>query len=254
MERKNKHRQKVMSERLMWRFAAIGLFVFQTACLTAFFWFRVEPEWVLHALTGVYVISTIGLCYLVFFDPMNFWIYAVLFLMYAAAGMLMGEILLPLFLFALSWGFLYKKRFFTSRKRVKVFFLIGLFVVCLCSQYRFGGIHLICSIINFLAVTSLVLLIFFVQQPIIRKFVSRRDEAILRLSKAQFSERDVCILQQVLGGEKYEAIAASHGIAVSTLKNILTGLYKKTGVNDRTGFLLTYANYEIMAEDSEGML
>ncbi|MDR1747749.1 MAG: hypothetical protein LBR47_01670 [Spirochaetaceae bacterium] len=51
-------------------------------------------------------------------------------------------------------------------------------------------------------------------------------------------------------GEKYEAIAASHGIAVSTLKNNLTALYKKAGVGDRTGFLLAYANYSILMDAS----
>ncbi len=157
--------------------------------------------------------------------------------------MFRGAVILPLFLFALSWGFLFKKKFFVRRKQVKIFVLTALFVVCLCSQYRFGAVHLISAIIQFLAVILLVSLGYFTLQP---RFKSYGEESVLRLSAAHFSERDVCVLQQVLRGEKYEAIAASHGIAMSTLKNNLMALYKKAGVSDRTGFLLAYANYSII--------
>jgi DNA-binding CsgD family transcriptional regulator len=185
--------------------------------------------------------------YLAMFDPMNFRIYAALCFLYGALGLLTNENITAFVLYLLSCLFLYRDGFLRKRTKIKAVTVILIFIGCFCVQiFRFGFRQFLVNFLMVVAVLFICLLGFFLFFPEIKGVMENRKRSVLSLSAEQFSERDILILRQILTGEKYDAIAAEHGIALSTLKNNLAGLYKKLGVNDRTAFLLAYANHEIV--------
>jgi DNA-binding CsgD family transcriptional regulator len=78
-----------------------------------------------------------------------------------------------------------------------------------------------------------------------------REQPVVHLPRDTFTRRDVDMLNRVLGAEKYEAIAAEYGLAVSTLKNRMRLLFTRIGVQDRTAFLSVYARYSLALEDDD---
>ena len=53
-------------------------------------------------------------------------------------------------------------------------------------------------------------------------------------SRNRLSERDITFLRLLAGGRSNKEIAAAIGLAESTVKNQLAGLFERIGVNDRT--------------------
>jgi DNA-binding NarL/FixJ family response regulator len=65
----------------------------------------------------------------------------------------------------------------------------------------------------------------------------------------RLSERDVALLRLLAGGCSNKEIATSLGLAESTVKNQLAGLFGRLGVNDRTqAALYAYANGILMPD------
>lgn len=65
----------------------------------------------------------------------------------------------------------------------------------------------------------------------------------------RLSERDVSLLQLLAGGRSNKEIAAALGIAESTVKNQLGGLFDRLGVNDRTQAALYAFSHGILPPD-----
>lgn len=203
----------------------------------------------------VLIVNGIAICvylYLVLFNPMNFRIYAALHFFYGTMELLTNGNIPAFIMYLLSCLFLYRDGFFQKQAKRKIMIVVLVFMGCFCIQiYRFGLRQFFVNFLMVFAVLIIFLLGIYLFWPEIQGLRGNRKKAVLCLSADQFSERDVLILRQILRGEKYESIAAEHGIAVSTLKNNLALLYKKLNLTDRTAFLLAYANHEIRFNSAE---
>jgi DNA-binding CsgD family transcriptional regulator len=131
---------------------------------------------------------------------------------------------------------------FSSRTST-ILFLPSEILINIFAVLSFLYLLLVILLLAFLTVTSFL--------PELQKFRKNRSPEQLRLSAKEFSPRDVRMLNRVLRGEKYEAIAREYGLAVSTFKNKIRLLYKKLKVQDRISFLANYAHYSLVLEEDQ---
>ena len=107
------------------------------------------------------------------------------------------------------------------------------------------------AILDILYCAMFFTLLFFLLRPYYAVFKKTpSNKRILDLTKLGLKPRDIDFIKKVLNNEKYESIAAQHGISVSSVKQRLSSIYKKLGVSCRVTFLVKYSNALII--DGEG--
>jgi DNA-binding CsgD family transcriptional regulator len=199
------------------------------------------------ALMIMNILGVLVFLYLFIFSPSNYYIYGVFCLIYSLAILAAGGNVIGFLLFLLACAFANKCNFFDKRGKGKWFILISLLLLAIGTQFRFGFDYIFLSlayIIVTLLLLSLAVLLFLPEIERLRG----RDPQVFRLPPADFIRRDLLWLQRIQAGEKYEAIAADHGIALSTLKNRVRILFEKLGVQDRTMFLAAYAHVSLVLD------
>jgi DNA-binding NarL/FixJ family response regulator len=147
-------------------------------------------------------------------------------------------------MYLLGGAFAYKQGFFRTYTRLKTavttIFLLG----ALALQIRYGFAMFLQTLLTYTLlalILTLALLLFF---PEIKTLREKRT-MVLALPAALFSERDVKLLERVLSGIKYDAIAREEGIALVTFKKYIHNLFYRIGVSDRTNFLARYSHHTI---------
>jgi DNA-binding CsgD family transcriptional regulator len=170
---------------------------------------------------------------------------------YGLGNLIAGETILGFLAMPLFYGFAQRGGFFKTRGKVKIIVMVLFFLASLATQRRFGAGFLwqsCAGIVKALFLCSLLLLSFL---PEALKHLDRGESPVVRLSPDKFTRRDVNMLNRVLEGEKYAAIAAEYGLAESTLKNRLRLLFGKIGVADRVGLLVSHARHILALEGDE---
>jgi DNA-binding NarL/FixJ family response regulator len=77
----------------------------------------------------------------------------------------------------------------------------------------------------------------------------RLNELAGRQSGGRLSERDTALLRRLAAGNSNKEIATSLGLAESTVKNQLGGLFDRLGVNDRTQAALYAYSHGLLTPD-----
>jgi DNA-binding NarL/FixJ family response regulator len=78
----------------------------------------------------------------------------------------------------------------------------------------------------------------------------RLNELAGRQTGGRLSERDTTLLRLLASGYSNKEIAASLGLAESTVKNQLGGLFDRLGVSDRTQAALYAFSHGLLAPDA----
>ncbi|WP_010253125.1 helix-turn-helix transcriptional regulator [Treponema primitia] len=170
---------------------------------------------------------------------------------YELCNLIAGDSVIGFLTVPIFYAFAQRSGFFKTRGRAKRFAMVLLFLAALASQYRFGISFLCKSFISIIATVILCVVGFLLFLPELQKNLGAEHTPVIRLSPKKFTRRDVDMLNKVLEGEKYTAIAAEYGLAESTLKNRLRILFNKIGVSDRISFLSGYARYILALEEEE---
>jgi DNA-binding CsgD family transcriptional regulator len=193
------------------------------------------------------ILGVLVFLYLFIFSPSNYYIYGSFCLVYALTVLTAGGSVIGFLLFLLACAFANKCDFFEKRGKYKWFILISLLLLAIGSQSRFGFEYIFLSLAYIIVMLLLFALAFLLFLPEIERFRSQ-EPPVFRLPPADFTRRDLLWLQKIQSGEKYEAIAADHGIALSTFKNRVRILFERLGVQDRTMFLAAYAHVSLVLD------
>jgi DNA-binding CsgD family transcriptional regulator len=170
---------------------------------------------------------------------------------YGLGCVIAGETILGFLTMPLFYVFAQRSGFFKTRGKAKVLAMGLLFLTALATQSRFGPGFLRQSYVGIVKALFLCLLMFLSFLPGMLKRPDREKAPVIMLSPEQFTRRDVKVLNRVLEGEKYAAIAAEYGLAESTLKNRMRMLFGKIGVPDRIGFLVSHSRHVLALEGDE---
>ena len=157
-------------------------------------------------------------------------------------------------MFFLGITVLYVRGFFLTEKRKKCIALGLLYIVMIFSGIHFGFTIFLDSLINKIAYTLVLSIIFFLLVACNYKIESSVDKLtkILNLSiYPELVQNDVSLLQKVLENKQYKVIALETSKAEGTVRNRLNKIYDVLGVMDRMGFISTYMGYEIVFEEEE---
>jgi len=188
---------------------------------------------------------------LMFFFPYRFYIHAVFCLSWSLLRIIDGSTIYAFLLYLLGFIFLYRQGFFKNGGRIKL--VIGglLLVTAFLTQLHFGYIMVLLRFVWLIISVILGGIAIVVLNPEILEIRMKKRGMVLRLSPDKFTKEDVEILTKILAGEKYESIAIDEKKSMSTFKRYIQDLYHRLQVNDRTGFLTTYANYQIVLEQDD---
>jgi DNA-binding CsgD family transcriptional regulator len=170
---------------------------------------------------------------------------------YGLGCVIAGETVLGFLTMPLFFVFAQRSGFFKARGKAKMFAMGLLFLTALATQSRFGPGFLRKSGAGIVKALFLCLLMFLSFLPGMLKRPDREGAPVIMLPPEQFTRRDVNMLNKVLEGEKYAAIAAEYGLAESTLKNRLRLLFGKIGVPDRVGLLVSHSRHVLALEGDE---
>jgi DNA-binding CsgD family transcriptional regulator len=193
------------------------------------------------------ILGVLVFLYLFIFSPSKYYIYGVFGLIYSLTILAAGGSGNGFLVFLLACAFANKCDFFDKGGKGKWLILISLLLLAIGTQFRFGFDYIFLSLAYILVTLLLLSLAFLLFLPEIERFRGQ-DPLVFRLSPKDFTRRDLLWLQKIQAGEKYEAIAADHGIALSTLKNRVRLLFEKLGVQDRTMFLAAYAQVSLVLD------
>lgn len=199
------------------------------------------------ALMIMNLLGVLVFLYLFIFNPSNYYIYGGGCLAYSLMILAAGGSVVGFLLFLLACAFANKCGFFEKGGKYKWFILIFLLLLAIGSQLRFGFDYIFLSLGAIMVTLFLLALAFFLFLPEIERFRSQ-EPLVSRLPPADFTRRDLLWLQRIQAGEKYEAIAAEQGVALSTLKNRVRILFERLGVQDRTMFLAAYAHVALILD------
>ncbi|GMO27231.1 MAG: hypothetical protein Ta2F_02800 [Termitinemataceae bacterium] len=195
----------------------------------------------------IYAVVLFALFVLVIF-PLNFRIYAFVYTSFGLLRLINGDSIVAIFMYLLGISFSYKIDFFKKRMMIKISLYAAAFIAAIVSQKRYGGEFFFNNLLLYIMLILIMALAFLLFLPEIKKIRCDFKTSELRLSTADFTERDAEILQRIQQGEKYEAIAAEYDIATITLKKLVRKLFYRLGVSDRTIFLSKYSGRKIVLQ------
>ncbi|ULQ59910.1 LuxR C-terminal-related transcriptional regulator [Brucepastera parasyntrophica] len=238
--------------KLAWRFAAVlSCCVWIIVLIINFAYFSTQKTgvWAKDLFNNIAAIllygSTVIASVVLIVIPLSFYIYAFFCCLHGIVHLVDRGSAPGVLMYLLGVAFAFKQGFFEKDKQIKITGLILILVAAILSQIRKGFLPLITTTLQCLSVFMIGFLLVMIFLPDLQKIMKTKETSVLRLSPTLFTYRDAKILQDIIVGKKYEAIASEHNIAVSTLKNNLSSLYKKLGVSNRNAFLAKYSNYTI---------
>jgi hypothetical protein len=241
-------------QRLVWRFAAVVfLLTFATIFLCRYYFFDIDIQKQDFLTVPVYVVLyglTLAVAVVLIIFPLKLHLYVVFAFVWGIVHLIEGRSILGLFFYVLAGAAAYQVGLFRKNKAVR----ISMYCICLVgattAQVMYTSLPvgaLFLRYLEYLVGIGFGVLLFL---PEIKKMRSERKEAVLHLESAQFTKRDALMLQKVLAGDKYEAIAKDLGVAEVTLKKRLRGAFNSLGVDDRVSFLARYSNYTVTYEEA----
>jgi hypothetical protein len=216
-------------------------------------------DWVLYGLT-------IGGCGFLVFFPLQFYIHAVLWGSWGLIGLLKGGRLPGVLMFVLGLAFAFKQGFFANYRKGKICLVILCFLTVLISQMRFGMDYVldtVLGIVELVIIAEMVVSLFSRGLPVLLHNVAQKNSLSgmiapnrmffvkgteLRLSPDYFTPHDVLLLRDVLAGEKYEVIARTYNLGLSTLKKRLAVLFSLLDEANKMEFMNRYARYSVQLE------
>jgi hypothetical protein len=216
-------------------------------------------DWVRYGLT-------IGGCGFLVFFPLTFYIHAVLWSSWGLIGLFQGGGLPSIIMFGLGLVFALKQGFFSNYRKCKVCLVSLCFLAVLVSQTRFGMDYVLNTVlgtVELVIIAEMAVMLFSRElQELLRNgsqvsslsgmiapnrtFFVKGTE--LRLSPHYFTPHDVLLLRDVLAREKYEIIARTYNLGLSTLKKRLAVLFSLLDETNKTEFVSRYAHYVVQLE------
>lgn len=211
-----------------------------------------------------YVLTIIGTMVLIVF-PLQFYIYAFFCSLWGILKILDGGGIGGILMYGLGLTFAFKQGFFKTFPRLKIALAVLVLLVALVSQIQYGIVHITETLFGFfelLLIAGLVGILFMREIKTLKEMGKQNGKfpynpafsvtgSELRLSRNTFTGRDIQILQKILNGDKYEAVASEFGIGLSTLKKRLTFLFSLLEISDKVHFLEQFENHTILFDDLE---
>jgi len=214
---------------------------------------KLHPE-DLFALTGVTIllaITAIVFLYLIFF-PSNIFLYPIICFVHGLLNIVDGGNIIGLMLVMLGCAFSLKSGFFKRRAQIKFFCLVLLLLGAMLSQLRYSIPIFVNSLLNISIVAIIFLMFWFLFSSYFAELLPHRaDITDIHLGKYDLQKRDYDFIRQILENQKYDAIAMSHRISESAVKQRAGVIYRKLGVSNRTEFLILASNAKIIFPDDE---
>jgi len=183
--------------------------------------------------------------------PYKLYIHASFCFLWGLFRIMDGELTEALFLCLFGCLFLYRNGFFRSKKRIKLIAIVAAIVTVAVLQAILlnpGKIIRLFSLAEFciIACFSVVIL-----RPELKAIEMEKRKRRLILEVGKFNEKDRRILQKILDGEKYDAIANEEKMAISTFKKYVHRLFLALGVSGRVDFVALHANHEVCLEEPD---
>ncbi len=184
-----------------------------------------------------YATLTIISIFLIFF-PFHYYLYAIMFCSWGLLHLLQGDSFGSLLVYFLGFAFASRYRFFRENFVLKIL-LTALPVIAICTQYRFGTVHLINSLLSvlLLGIVSAFVYVLFYNEVFItlkKSFLSNK------IDTSSLSQEEINIVRDILKDQTLYAIALGLHKSESTIKQQVTGIYKKLGLYNRAHLLDVY--------------
>ncbi len=214
--------------------------------------FSINP-YALRRFTGNSIV--IILCILLALKPQKLEFLAISSFYYSFMGIIFElDNPMGICMFFLGITVLYVRGFFLTEKKKKGTALGLLYIIMICSGFRFGLAEFLDSLFNKLGYTLVLSIIFFLLVACNYKIESAINKSTKKLTLSDYPElvqNDVPLLQKVLENKQYKVIASEVSRAEGTVRNRLNKIYDVLGVMDRMGFISSYMGYEIVFEEGE---
>lgn len=206
--------------------------------------------------TGVLVmlsITMIVFLYLIFF-PSRIFLYPVICIMYGFLNIVDGGNIIGFMLFMLGCAFALKSGFFKRKAQLKFFYIVLSLIGALLTQIRYTVPVFVNSLLNIGILTVILLMFWFLFRSYFAELLPRRAELTnIDLGKYDLQKRDYDFIRQIMQNKKYDAIATTHRISESAVKQRAGVIYRKLGVSNRTEFLILASNAKIIFPDDESI-
>ena len=207
---------------------------------------------IVFGMSGLLIpgITLIALMILLVIFPYHFYIHAVFCWGLGLLFLLDGGSTNALFMHLVSYIFLYRQGFFKKKALVKLICGGVLLLFVILTQLHFDLERFASNLPVYMNVALSPVIAGILLKPEIDWIKKRGRRMTLRLSPPRFTKKDALILEKIIQGEKYEAIAAEIQMPIGTLKRKIRNLFMKLQVSDRTLFLTLYAKHKVVFEDT----
>ena len=155
-------------------------------------------------------------------------------------------------MFSIGLIILQIRGFFRKKKILKLSVLAAIFVICLCSELRFGFSVFINSFLDILASSFLMVVLFIFVQRYIKLITPYKLIPVCNFSDyEELTEQDKEIIRLLKEGQKYDWIAGHLGMATPTLKKKVRKIFEILDVPDLTGFHAKFSADEMIFTKEE---
>lgn len=242
------------NETRIWKtMAAVGI-VLASVCLAVsclqYYLQKQDMEFSADKYVGIIinVVFFFGFTYLNF-EPMNWWVYAIVFYIYGCGNLIDDGNILGTFCIFSSFVFLYFKNFFKKKKIPKLICFLLLPLLCFFHQcHKLETVNWLVSLMHIIGMIFLLSTILFLVYPHFTR--NMLDDKIKYLSREDFSQQDIEWLTKVAAGAKYIQIAKDARVSESKVKLQMLELYKKLELKNRVAFLTVYSGYKFEFSES----
>ena len=210
-----------------------------------------RPDIIIFGIPGLYIplITITVLAALLVIFPYRFYIHAAACWILSLAFLLGDGRANALMMHFIGYLFLYRQGFFATKARIKLICGGGLLLlVVILAQQRFEPSDFVHNIPRYMDFLIALAVSYLILRPEINYLKNRKKDMVLQLPADYFTERDVLILEKIIQGEKYEAIAQETKMSMSSLKRHIRRLFLRLQVSDRLCFITFYANHKVILD------
>jgi len=151
----------------------------------------------------------------------------------------------PIIFMELAALLLWVRGFFKTRRTLKIFALVLIYVIPLLFSLRSGFKFFASQLFDIVQIILITFCIIFILYEYL-KAQTVPDKVLNLADYAETTKRDAEWLALVQQGVKYEAIAIDFELTLGTVQNRLNKLYHLLETGDRIGFLSIYSNAKIV--------
>lgn len=192
------------------------------------------------------VLIMLAFLYLIF-RPQALYVYAITAMVSGLAAVLTGADIIGFTFCILGFFIAFRQGFFRNRAKIKLFALVTMLMSAILLQYRVTATKIIYSLLHlFLMLFMMGFLFFLFRQYFLELLPAGKGMEKIHLADYDLAERDYDFIRRVLKNEKYTSIAADSRMSLSSVKQRMSAIYKKFGVNDRNEFFLLSTRYEMV--------